>query len=197
MSAHTFTSLALACILGIMPVATALAAPAAQSTPQAAASKDTIPTHVTSERMHYDAARQVVIFEQNVHVRRPDFELWSAKLTLHLKKKAGAEQQPTKTGGGMPENMSAGEIDRIVAEKDVRMQRENKTGTCQKATYTINDAVLLMEGDPVVRDGENVIKGETIRFYTRENRSEVTGGAGRQVEAVFTSPGKMQPGKGE
>lgn len=150
-----------------------------------------VPTAVTSERMQYDAGKQRVVFEGNVHVKRPDFEIWSSRLTLHLKKKDGAAEKK-----GTPGGLDAGEVDRIVAEKNVRMEHEGKRGECQTATYTTSDGLLVMEGNPVLYDKENVVKGEKILFYTRENRSEVHGGGSRPVEAVFTSgpAGKPQNG---
>lgn len=89
--------------------------------------------------------------------------------------------------------MDAGEIDRMVAERNVRMKRENRTGECEKATYTVDNAVLVMEGNPVLHEGENSIKGDVITFYTRENRSEVRGTSTKRVQAVFTSSGDVNP----
>ena len=77
----------------------------------------------------------------------------------------------------MPAGMAAGDVDRIVAERNVRMKSENRNGTCAKATYTMDDGVLLMEGDPRLTDGENTVTGETIKYFTEENRSEVMGGS--------------------
>ena len=57
------------------------------------------------------------------------------------------------------------------------MKSENRNGTCAKATYTMDDGVLLMEGDPRLTDGENTVTGETIKYFTEENRSEVMGGS--------------------
>lgn len=167
-----------------------------------------VPTAVKSDRMQYDAKGQVVIFEGDVYVQRPDFEMWAEKITLHLRKKAA---RPGKAGAGQgadasasssssnsagsagPGGMDAGEIDRMVAERNVRMKRENRTGECEKATYTVDNAVLVMEGNPVLHEGENSIKGDVITFYTRENRSEVRGTSTKRVQAVFTSSGDVNP----
>ncbi|MDR3042947.1 MAG: LptA/OstA family protein [Desulfovibrio sp.] len=160
-----------------------------------------VPTAVKSDRMQYDAKGQVVIFEGDVYVQRPDFEMWAEKITLHLRKKAakpgkaGADASGATgaTGQAGPGGMDAGEIDRMVAERNVRMKRENRTGECEKATYTVDNAVLVMEGNPVLHEGENSIKGDVITFYTRENRSEVRGTSTKRVQAVFTSSGDVNP----
>jgi len=49
-------------------------------------SQRNIPTTITSDRMDYDAHAQTVVFLGNVYVKRPDFELWSEKMTIHLDK---------------------------------------------------------------------------------------------------------------
>lgn len=163
-----------------------------------------VPTAVKSDRMQYDAKGQVVVFEGAVYVQRPDFEMWAERITLHLKKKSAKPGKPDTAGdaaqgqsgqSGQPgmSGMDAGEIDRIVAERNVRMKRENRTGECEKATYTVDNAVMVMEGNPVLHEGDNSIKGEVITFYTRENRSEVRGSAAKRVQAVFTSSGDVNP----
>lgn len=149
-------------------------------------------TNIQADRMQYDAANQQVIFDGNVHVTRPDFELWGTKLTVYLEKNGRAAKPSAASGnssnpgvGGM--GMSAGDINRIVAEKNVRMRQDTKVGTCGKATYTLADAKLVMEDNPLIVDGSNRIAGKVINFYTRDNRSEVIGG----VKAAFvTTDGK-------
>ncbi len=148
-----------------------------------------VETRINADKMTYYADKQQVVFETGVHVKRPDFELRADRLTVHMKtprKDAGT----TQGKGGLPEGMAAGDVDRLVAERNVRMTSEGRTGICSRAVYTVDDGVLQMEGNPRVSDGENTISGEVIRYFTNENRSEVVGGAKKRVEAVFSSPGK-------
>ena len=155
-----------------------------------------VETRITSDTLTYEAEKQQVVFDKNVHVARPDFELWAERITVYLKP---AKNNGTKTEGdkgGMPSGMAAGDVDHIVAERNVRMKSDNnRSGTCAKATYTMDTGILLMEGDPRLTDGENTVTGEIIKYYTEENRSEVLGGAKKRVEAVF-SGSKTSPIKG-
>jgi len=146
-----------------------------------AAESKSVPTSIKASQMQYDATGQRVLFEGAVHVARPDFELWADVLTVHLDKaRQGNATNPAGLG------MDAGQISRIVAERNVRMKQANRSATCGKATYTAFDGKIVLERNPVVQEGANQIRGNVINFYTRDNRSEVIG----TVEAHFVTPDK-------
>ncbi len=173
--------------------------------PQGATKK--VPTTITSERMDYNAGDQTVLFLGDVHVKRPDFELWSKKMTVYLEKSGKGSEHSSQTAsmGGM----EAGDIDHIVAEENVRLKSESNTGTCDKATYYAKEDKFVMEGNPVLRDSkQSVISGKTVVHYLSSNRSQVIGGPGRGVSATFYSedrteeggsplPGPVLPGSGK
>ncbi len=166
------------------------------STARAAEKKpgNKVPTSITASSMEYNADAQTVVFKGNVHVTRPDFELWAATITIYLDKKNSRQSSSAVETG--TEGMQAGDINRIVAEKKVRMKSEAKEGTCEKATYFAKDDKFVMEGSPVLKDkGKNTITGHTVVHYLGTNRSEVLGG----VEATFFTPDnteKQTPGAG-
>ena len=126
-----------------------------------------VETRITSDQLTYLAEKQLVIFDR----------------------------RPVGAAGERDAQNPAG-LDRIVAERNVRMKSENRNGTCAKATYTMDDGVLLMEGDPRLTDGENTVTGETIKYFTEENRSEVMGGSKKRVEAVFSGSKNSSPIRG-
>jgi lipopolysaccharide export system protein LptA len=145
-----------------------------------------IPTTITSDRMDYDANAQTVVFLGNVYVKRPDFELWAEKMTIYLDnsgRSGGDAAQSSATG------MEAGNIERIVAERNVRLKSEKNTGTSDKATYYAREDKLVMEGRPVLRDAkQSTITGTTIIHYVSSNRSQVIGGS----TATFYSEDRTQ-----
>jgi lipopolysaccharide export system protein LptA len=151
-----------------------------------------VPTSIKAASMEYNAQSQVVLFSGNVYVKRPDFELWASRMTIYLDKSArkNTESDP----GAAEQDMRAGEIDRIVADKNVRMKSADKEGTCDKATYFAKEDKIVMEGGPVVlRDKDkSTIKGNIVTHYLSSNRSEVKGQGG--VEAVFFTPDKVEKG---
>lgn len=146
----------------------------------ALAAEEQVPTKITSDRMHYSQDGRSVVFEGTVHVDRTDMQIWARKLVVHFAEGQGGGQSGV---AGDP-----GEIERIVATGDVRLERKGKTGTCDTATYKVGPGVLVMEGSPELQDGDNRIAGRIIRLYLKDNRSEVEGGGGKQVEALFLTP---------
>lgn len=159
----------------------------AVSSPLAAAAEKKpggkVPTNISASHMEYNANAQTVVFTGDVHVKRPDFELWAAKMTIYLDKSSKASANP-EAGG-----MEAGEIDRIVAEKNVRMKSDAKQGTCDKATYYAKEDKFVMEGNPVLSDKDkSQIKGRRVIHYMSSNRSEIDG----RVDAIFFAPDKTE-----
>ena len=145
------------------------------------APKKDVPTNIKADKMDYNADTQTVVFTGKVFVKRPDFELSSSLLTVYLKKSGKKAESEDSLGG-----MDAGDIDRIVAQKNVIMKSEDKEGRCQTATFYADSNKFIMEGSPVLRDKENTIRGSKIVHYMDTNRSEVLGG----VEANFLAPDK-------
>lgn len=145
------------------------------------------PVRITSDKMVYSQTENAVVFQGNVHGTQADMAIWAHKVTAYFVKeqkpgaKAGQEKGPGDFGGG-------DKIDRIVAEGDVRMVSGKNEGACAQLTYLVGEGVLRMEGNPILREGQNTVRGDVIKYYMKENRSEVLSGAQRRVEAVFFSP---------
>jgi len=142
-------------------------------------------TRISADGMTYFASGQKILFTGAVHITRPDFELWADTLTVYLKKKAASSSK--SLAGGLPNGMEAGDVERIVAENAVRIKRESSIGTANKVIYVAKTGVLIMEGSPSLRDGNSIVRGHIIKYYTKENRSEVIGAPGKQVHIVFPS----------
>lgn len=141
----------------------------------------TLPIKITSNTMEYSQNKDQVVFSGDVHVIRQDMQLWSTTLTVTLESKKGQKAQAGALG-------QKGAISRIVASGNVRIKgAKNRTGTCDRATYDAKADLLTLEGNPVLKDGDNTITGEVIKLYISQNRSEVIGGK-KRVEAIFITP---------
>ena len=78
-------------------------------------------------------------------------------------------------------------IERIEAYEDVTFDYGAQSGESDSAVYEAAQGLLTMYGNPVVREGDNVIQGNTIRYYMNEKRSEVLGSDKKRVEAIFSN----------
>lgn len=150
--------------------------------------EDNLPVDVTSETMVYNADKNTVIFKGNVEAVRGEFKMWSELLTLYLTKNNNEGKEKTSA----PAALEGGNLDQIVAEKNVRFQNGTQSGSAQKATYYSAKSLLVLEGNPILHDGDNSIKGTVIRYYVNENRSVVEGSPKQRVHAVFSSNKKAK-----
>jgi lipopolysaccharide export system protein LptA len=151
------------------------------------------PVRITSDRMVYNQAENSVVFIGNVHGTHADMAIWANKITAYFTEKArlgdkskGADKAKDDKGAGD----FGDKIERIVAEGNVRLVSGKNEGACGTLTYYVKESMLRMDQNPILREGQNIVRGDVIKHYIRENRSEVLGGAQRRVEAIFSSPDK-------
>jgi lipopolysaccharide export system protein LptA len=143
------------------------------------------PVRITSDKMVYNQAENSVVFLGNVHGTHTDMAIWAERITAHFseKKKGKDSKQQEKGPGDFGDT-----IERIVAEGNVRLVANKNEGACAKLTYMVAEGVIRMDGNPILREGQNTVRGDSIKFYIRENRSEVLSGDQRRVEAIFYTP---------
>ncbi len=185
------TCLAWACFAMLAPLA-----PLAFAAPQLA--DNGLPVKINADDMEYDIAQNRVIFKGNVHVVRGDFNMTAPKMTIYIKTAKQAEKAEVKvhhdaiplTGKVTTVKKTVdtqNKIDKIEAENGVKFKYGNQSGHSHTATYEANKGILTMKGDPVVQEGNNSIRGETILYYLYERKSEVVGSSRKRVEAIFDS----------
>ena len=147
-----------------------------------------LPVDVTADSMEYSADKNTVVFHGNVEAIRGDFKMWSDKLTLMLKGKTNKDEKPAKKANSMAN--AAGDLDRVIAEKNVRFKNGAQHGTSDKATFFAQKNILVLEGDPILHDGDNSIRGSVIRYFLNENRSVIEGSPQKRVHAIFSNEKK-------
>jgi len=160
----------------------AVVAPATPTPPdpiQVGVDPSRVPVKITSDRMTYDENSKTVSFVGNVVAVHGELTLWANRLSAFLSSSTGKQ-------------FSVDGIERIVAEGAVRAKKGNTEGTCGRLTYFVEQQLLRMEEDPLLKDGPNSLTGEVINFHVRENRSEVVGGKGKRVQAIFLTPEKIK-----
>jgi lipopolysaccharide export system protein LptA len=133
------------------------------------------PIDIESDTAEMDQKKNLGIFQGNVIAKQEDLTLYCNALTVRY-------EQETK------------QIKEIIATGNVKIVQLERRATSQKATFFQDENKIVLEGDAVVREGENVIRGERVVHYLDEEKSVVEGAKGSRVSTTITP---AQKGEGE
>jgi lipopolysaccharide export system protein LptA len=131
------------------------------------------PLEVTSGRLEADDAAHKVTFFDKVVARQGELMIYADTLTIFY---AGAKR----------------EVERIVAEKDVRIVQQNRVVTGERAEYDHRAGTVELTGSPAVHQGKDAVSGDKITVYLNENRSVISSKDGSRVNALF-HPNEAKP----
>lgn len=107
-------------------------------------------TVITSESLIYDGENQVAIFENDVRVEDVRIRLAANKMTVRF----GDDNA----------------IIHIEAEGDVYIVQEDRQSWSQKASYDVLSGEIVLDGDPMIRRGMDMLQGDRITFWRDESR---------------------------
>ncbi len=124
-------------------------------------------TVVTSDQLTYDGSKGYALFERNVVVSDPHLKLKADKLTITFEGRSTVKS--------------------ILAEGHVVISQEDRRGWGQRASYDVATGKIVLEGDPRVMRGKDMLIGDRITFWRDENRVLVESDKDR-------SPSVQQPG---
>ncbi len=131
------------------------------------------PIDITSDTVEADQKTNTVTFKGNVIAKQEDTTLYAKTLTILY--------DPTTK-----------KLKEIVAVGNVKVVQLDRRATGQKATFDQDKNKVVLDGEAVVREGTNVIRGERITFYVDEERSVVEPGKGGRVSTSITPPPKEE-----
>lgn len=129
----------------IIPALTALAAPK----PQVKG-----PITVTSGTLTADNKAHTALFEKNVVAKTPNMTLYADSMLVFY----------TEQGGN---------VSKIEATGNVKLYKDTRIITAQKAVYFADADKVVFTGEPRAVDGENVVTGSTMTYFIAEDRSYV------------------------
>lgn len=109
-------------------------------------------TEVRADRAVYDETRRLAELSGRVRVRDPQAAMNCEMIRIYLK--------------------DDNEIDWIEAVGEVIIQSENRKALADRATYSADEGKFVLEGEPKVKQGPNVMTGDRIVFW-HENRRMV------------------------
>lgn len=126
------------------------------------ARKDTeaVPIRVVADRLSYVDAERRAVFSGGVEARSADMTTFADNVELFLLP-AGAQ--------------SGNQLDRMVAQGDVRMQQPNRRASGNHLLYSAQEGKLVMTGTktnrPTIFDAEKgQVTGDSLTFYIHDDR---------------------------
>ena len=133
------------------------------------------PIEVTSQQMEADQQSGIVHFTGKVVGKRGEMTIYADQLSLFF-----------------VEIDAVRKIERLEAEGSVRVVEGERVATAQKLKYFQATEEMILNGDAEVHQGGNLIAGDEIVLFVRENRSLVKSGKDGRVRAVFL-PAQEKP----
>ncbi len=107
-------------------------------------------TVVTSERLTFDYAKKYALFEGDVVVTDPQMKLMADSLEVRFDE--------------------AGQVQLISATGHVVIEQEDKRATAGRASYEVTDGRILLEDNPRVVRGRDMLEGDRIIFWRDKNK---------------------------
>ena len=107
-------------------------------------------TEIRSDRLVYDEDQSLAEFDGNVRLRDPRAAMNCGKVRLHLK-----------------EN---NEIDWIEALSEVIIHSDDRKALADRASYYADEGRFVLDGDPKVKQGRNIMTGDRITFWQDTRR---------------------------
>jgi len=125
-----------------------------------------VPIDITSESLEVDEQSGTAVFTGQVIVIRGDMTVYADRLILH--RAQGSEQ-----------------IEKIEASGEVRVVQQDRVATAKQASFYQRQEKLVLSGEAKIQQGQNLVSGEEIIMFIKENRSLVKSGEDGRVRAVF------------
>lgn len=148
------------------------------------------PIEIVSDRMEAFNEKKMVVFSGNAIAKQGNTILKSDKLLLYYKKDPAKKDKI-----GTKEIEGTGDLEKIEAKGKVSLTQGEKIATGGKAIYFQDSGQVIMTGNPVLREGKNVVKGDRVIVFLNENRGIVESNTKKQVKAIIYPQEKKEQKK--
>lgn len=112
------------------------------------------PIVVTSETLTADNNAHTALFERNVVAKTTDMTIYADTMLVYYRE-------------------NSGDVTKIESAGNVRVLRNTRIITSQKAVYYADEDKVIFTGDPRAVDGENVVTGTRMTYFINDDRSYV------------------------
>jgi lipopolysaccharide export system protein LptA len=126
------------------------------------------PIEIVSDKMEAFQEKRMVVFSGNAIATQGDIKIQTDRLYIYTKK---SKEKTEKIG--KQEVSVSGDIERIELKGHVIITQKENIATGEEAVYFQDSAQIVMTGNPVLRQGSNMIKGCRVVIYIDEKRGRV------------------------
>ena len=140
--------------------------------------RNNLPIQIKSNELVSDSASKTATFVGKVVARQGDVAIYSERLVISY----GAANQ---------------DVEKVEAFGNVRIVQGSRHGEAAHAIYDNKGGKIILDGNPKVSQGNNVITGKVITYFVDEQRSVVTGSPESRVEAVIHPKEKTKSDTGK
>lgn len=126
------------------------------------------------------------VFSGKVHIRSEGFEARCDRMEVHTAQAVEGVRGPDPAGFGS--------IRLIEATGSVEIEQGTRRATAERALIFPREEKVILEGDPVLRDGRGVVRGYRMILYGEDGRIAVEPGpAGEQPRVELPSVEELRP----
>lgn len=124
------------------------------------------PIQIKSNELITDSVNRTATFTGKVTARQGDVTINADRLVIYY---SDGEK----------------EVERVEAFGNVRIVQGNRLGQAEHALYENRAGRIVLDGNPRVYQGNDMVAGKVITYFVDDQRSVVTGGQNGRVEAVI------------
>jgi lipopolysaccharide export system protein LptA len=162
-------------------------AQARQSSTPSSARNSSAPVDISADEQEVISSQCKTIFRGAVEVLQDTARMRAATMTVYNRRKApGKTSSAPGPGGG---NNDCGDVDRVEADGNVFYVTPEQTVRGDHAVYTYDNDTIIVTGDVVAVQGQDVARGDRMTIKTKTNdvkmESNVTGRGKPRVRAVL------------
>ena len=136
------------------------------------------PVEISADEMEWKNEERIAVARGNADAVQGPYHLHADRLTAHLSHGSGAD------------GAAAERIRLIEADGNVRLVTPGEVASGARGAYDVEKGLVFIEGDVVLTQGANVVRGDRLDMNLGTGVSRITAGASRggRVAAVF-APG--------
>jgi lipopolysaccharide export system protein LptA len=158
------------------------------------------PIKINSASLEVRDKDKMATFSGDVHLVQGDTSMRSKTLVVFYDDDAPAKPASTSASASQPGPQQNQQIKRVEAKGNVIVVQKDQTATGESGIFDMRANTVTMQGNVVISQGQNVVKGDTLTVDMTTGVSRIACGKAQEkcrVIGLF-QPGSMKPeGRGQ